>query len=177
MSRPVRTTLVFGLAGGLLLFTLGGPPAGIWGWPPAFKVALWAIVAAYALFLARWSHTRLTAILFPLGLLLATALWPGSRAGFLLMGLAVLSWIRSGICFQGPPLRRLAAEIITSAGGAGLAALWEPRSALAWVLALWLFFLAQTLYFYMLPGANLSVDSAAQDGYETALKEVEKILG
>jgi hypothetical protein len=176
MIRPVRTTLVFGLVGGLMAFPLIGLPDRIWGWPSALKVVLWAIVAVYALFLARWSRTRLTSILFPLGLLLGTALWPGSRAGFFLMGLGVLSWIRSGICFEGPPLRRLAAEIITSVGGAGLAALWGPRSALAWALAFWLFFLVQALYFYMLPGALLPRDATAQDGFEAALKEAEKIM-
>lgn len=176
MSRPVRTTLVFGLVGGLLVFPLAGAPAGTWGWT-AFKATLWAIVAVYALCLARWSGTRPASVLFPLGLLLGTALWPWSRAGFFLMGLGILSWIRSGICFDGPPLVRLAAEVIISAGGAGPAVLWGPRSALAWALAVWLFFLAQALYFYFLPAANLPRDVRGQDGFEAALQEVEKILG
>ena len=177
MNRPIRTTVVFGLLSALLIFPVVGLLADRWGGGLGFKLALWLDLALYSVLLVRWSKARLLPALFPLGLLLAAALWPWSRAGFFLLGLGGLSWVRSGICFQAPPLRLLTAETIAMGGGAGLVALLAPGSALTWALAIWLFFLVQTFYFYIMPGlAESPAKGPAQDPFEAAREEAEKML-
>ena len=42
-------------------------------------------------------------------------------------------------------------EDLALAGGLAWVALWNPRSSLAWALAIWLFFLVQALYFFIVP--------------------------
>ena len=71
----------------------------------AFKLVLWADLAGYAVLMARWSGKALTAIMFPLALLLGTAVWPGIYTAFFFLGLGMLSWLRSGICFSKTPIR------------------------------------------------------------------------
>jgi hypothetical protein len=178
MNRPIRTTVVFGLLSALLIFPVVGLLPDRWGGELGFKLALWLDLALYSVLLVRWSNSRLLPALFPLGILLAAALWPWSRSGFFLLGLGVLSWVRSGICFKAPLLRLLTAETIAMAGGAGLVALLAPGSALTWALALWLFFLVQTFYFYIMPGlAEGPAQGQPRDPFEAALREAEKMLG
>ena len=177
MSKPVRTTLVFGLVSGLLLFPVAWLMTTRWGWPAAFQLTLWADVAVYALLLARWSRTRLLSLLFPLGVLLGAAVWPQVSAGFFLLGLGIFSWIRSGICFKAQALRGLTAEIITVAGGAGLVAMCRPATPWSWALAVWLFFLVQALYFFLVPGFSSRVAEAGpEDPFQVALREAESAI-
>ncbi len=156
MNRPVRTTLVYGMGSALAVVTAAWLFAGLLGWPTAFKLALWMDLGLYAILLARWSGKGPGAVVFPLALLLGAALWPGGYAAFFCLGLAVFSWIRSGICFSATPLRSIAAEIITLAGGAGLMALLGPGSTATWAISIWLFFLVQALYFCLVPAADPS---------------------
>lgn len=177
MNKPIRTTLVFGLLSALGVFPVVLLLSSRYGWPLAFKVTLWADLAVYCILLARWSRTRLIAIVFPLLILLGAALWPAAHAGFLLLALGILSWVRSGICFKAPALRRITAEVIAVVGGAGLVAVWAPQSALAWALGVWLFYLVQALYFFVMPGlSNDTTQSGEQDPFETALQAAEKVL-
>lgn len=178
MSKPVRTTVVFGLISALLIFPVVELLTRRWGWPAAFKLTLWADLALYTLLLVRWSKSRLLPALFPLAILLGAALWPWSYTGFFLLGLGVFSWIRSGICFKAPPLRLIIAETVTMVGGAALAAAWAPVSSLSWALALWLFFLVQSLYFFIMPGlTEKSAGARERDPFEVAVQEAEKMLG
>lgn len=151
MKRAIRTTLFFGLLSGLLVLVAGWLGGLYWMPPAVFKLAVWADLAVYAALLARWSGTRWLNIAVPLGLALGVAVWPGTQMGFYLLVLGVFAWIRSGICFNKTPLRALTAELITLAGGAAWVALWNPHSSPAWSLAIWLFFLVQALYFFIVP--------------------------
>jgi hypothetical protein len=177
MNQPVRTTLVFGLISALVVIPFAWGLSGLIGWSMALKLALWVDLTVYALLLARWSASGLIAIGFPLVLLLGIALWPGVGPVFILLGLGVFSWIRSGICFCGAPLRAAAAEIVTVAGGAGLVVLLGPRSELAWAISIWLFFLVQTLYFYIVPVTTptAAVDTDV-DPFNQAFREAQRVL-
>jgi hypothetical protein len=111
-----------------------------------------------------------------LALLLGAALWPGAGNGFIWLTLGVLSWIRSGICFRRAPLRALTAELVTTAGGAGLVVmLWQP-SAIAQALAVWLFFLCQTLYFFIMPVKAVEGKNSHGDTFEKARQDLERVL-
>ena len=177
MKRPVRTTLVFGLISALSVIPAAGLAAGPIGWPMAFKLALWMDIFLYAILLARWSGKGLFSMVFPLVLLLGTALWPGVYTGFFCLGLGVLAWIRSGICFSGTPLRAVAAEIITVIAGTGLVALLRPGASITWAISIWLFFLVQALYFFIVPVTDPSTTSEVnEDPFEQARREAQRVL-
>ncbi len=178
MNRQVRTTVVFGLISALILFPITiavGETFGLYG---SFELTLWFIFATYAVLLVRWSKTPLLPVLFPLGILLLSALLLPFRAGFYWLALLTLGWIRSGICFKGPSLRLLFAETVAMAGGVALVAVWQPASPVSMSLTLWLFFLIQSLYFFVLPGGS-QADSgnAARDPFEAALRAAKEIVG
>ena len=177
MNRPVRTTLVFGLISALAVMPLARGMTGFTGWAMALKLLWWADLGVYALLLARWSGKGPGPIVFPLALLLGAALWPGTIAAFFFLGLGVLSWIRSGICFSATPLRAMAAETVTVGGGAGLAALFGPGSAITWAVSVWLFFLVQALYFFLVPPIDATpVVRLAADPFEQAHREALRVL-
>ena len=177
MNRPVRTTLVFGLISALAVMPLARGLAGFTGWAMAVRLLLWADLFVYALLLARWSGKGPGPILFPSALLLGAALWPGTITAFLFLGLGVLVWIRSGICFSATPLRAMAAETLTVGGGAGLAALLGPGTTLTWAISTWLFFLVQALYFFLVPSIAASTAARpAADPFEQAHREALRVL-
>jgi hypothetical protein len=177
MNRPVRTTIVFGAISALVLMPLAGGLAGLIGWTLAVKLMLWADLLFYALLLARWSGKGPGPIVFPLALLLGTALWPGFTAAFFFLGLGVFSWIRSGICFGGTPLRAIAAEIVTVAGGAGLVTLLGTGSTVTLAISIWLFFLVQALYFFIVPAIDPQADDRpAADPFAQAHREALRVL-
>jgi hypothetical protein len=176
MRRPVRTTLVYGLASALAVMPATIFLAGVIGWPLAFKLLLWLNLSVYALLLTRWSGKGPGKILFPLFLLLVMALWPGFYAGFFLLGLGVLCWIRSGICFSMGPVRAAVGEALAIGGGSGLVMFFNPGSSIAWAISIWLFFLMQALYFFIVPLSAPSGDEALGDTFERAHREALRLL-
>jgi hypothetical protein len=178
MNRPVRTTIVYALASGFLVVPTAMLLSPYLYWPMAFKLALWADLAVYAVLLARWSRTRLLAVIFPLALLLGAALWPRTYTGFFFLAAGVLCWVRSGICFQGAPLRTLAAEVITVLGGSALVMLFGGQTSLSWALAICLFTLVQAFYFFLVPH-NRKITEKNQvpgDPFDRAMEEAQKVL-
>jgi len=177
MKRPIRTTLIYGLICALTVIPAAGLLAAYTGWPLAFKLMLWAALCGYAALLARWSAKGVGSLLLPLALLLGMALWPGIDAAFFFLALGVLGWLRSGICFNRFPIRAMASETITTAGGAGLIVLLNPGSAVAWSVSIWLFFLMQALYFFIVPTDGAVPDAtSAEDPFEQAHRGARRIL-
>lgn len=177
MNKPVRTTLVFGMLSALTMAPLVWWFSPHWGLPLVVKLALWADLSVYAVFMSRWSQTRITSIAFPMLLLLGIAAWPHTQNGFLLAAVCIFSWVRSGICFKTSAFRNAIAEIVTILGSVLLLAFWWPRSAFAWGAAVWLFFLIQSLYFFSIPKRNRSAeDETAADPFEQARQELERLL-
>jgi hypothetical protein len=178
MNNPARTTVVYALAGGFLVVPTAMLLSPYLHWATAFKLTLWADLAIYAVLLARWSRTPLLGVLFPLALLLGTALWPRTYGGFFFLAAGVLCWIRSGACFKGAPLRALAAEVITVLGGCSLVMLFGGRTPLSWAIAVCLFSLVQTLYFFIVPLHRTSGDKPHKetDPFDRAVEEARKVL-
>ncbi len=177
MNRPVRTTLIYGLISAVAVMPAAWLIAGPIGWPMAFKLALWTDLFFYVVLMTRWSGKGLSAIVIPMALLLGTALWPGQYSGFFFLGLGVFSWIRSGICFSGTPVRAIAAEIITVAGGAGLVAFLGPGSTITWAIGIWLFFLVQALYYFIILVTEPSnAVRVVGDPFEQARREAQRVL-
>jgi hypothetical protein len=178
MNNPVRTTIVYALAGGFLIVPFALLLSPYLHWATAFKLSLWADLAIYAVLLTRWGRASLPEVIFPLALLLGMALWPHTYTGFFFLAAGVLSWIRSGICFQGVPLRTLTAEVLTVLGGCSLVMLFGGRTPLSWAVAICLFSLVQALYFFMVP-VQRNVDEknkAGGDPFDRAVEEARKVL-
>jgi hypothetical protein len=93
------------------------------------------------------------------------------------MVLGSIAWIRSGICFNRSPMRSAMAEAVTLAGGAALVAVLHPATAVTWSLALWLFVLIQSLYFFIVP-VPLARKHALppEDPFERAYRNALSIL-
>lgn len=177
MIPPVRTTLVLAFLGAVISYPVSLAIIPVLGWPTAPKIVLWVLTFVYALLLARWSRTKPMVVAFPLVILLGVAIWPNAYAGFFLMLMGTLAWVRSGICFQTRPLRALLAELITIGGGATLLGVLSPSGWLEWSLGIWLFGLVQCLYFYMvLPGGKSSHGKERPDPFDAARRELEQIL-
>jgi hypothetical protein len=148
-----------------------------WGWAGAFKIILTIYLGVYALLLCRWSQTHVSGAIYPLLLVAGAALYPSGLLAFLLIGLAVLSWIRSGICYPAPSIRKLIGEVALITGGIVLALAWPPLTPLAAGLGCWLFFLVQSLYFFGLADPkNQDRDKRIPDRFEQISRDMERIL-
>jgi hypothetical protein len=175
-TRPVRTTIVFGLACGLLYIPVHLAVDATGFRPILFRAAVFCIIAAYAALLALWAKRRRTAVLFPLLLLFLFLFAESTPAAFLILALGLLSWIRSGICFQHAFLRSLFAESALSVGGGALVTCFHPHSAVTWGLGIWLFFLVQSLYFLFMQKAPADGGDTLVDPFDQARMRAENIL-
>jgi hypothetical protein len=177
MNHRVRTTIVYAVLSGLLVVPAASMISIFLYWPTALKLMLWADLALYSVLMARWSSVRLSALLFPLAILLGSALWPGTYGTFFILALGLFAWMRSGICFQKAPLRALLAEVLTLGGAAGLLLLFGGRSLSALALAISLFFLIQSVYFFMVPAKPPPWQAEnEEDRFERAAEETKKVL-
>ncbi|MGD9365583.1 MAG: hypothetical protein PVH87_07810 [Desulfobacteraceae bacterium] len=177
MNRPIRSTVVYALVSGFLVIPLALLLSTYLYWPTALKLVLWADIAVYGVLMARWSGTRLLSVVFPLSILLGTALWPRTYSGFFILALGIFAWMRSGVCFHGAPMRALMAEVITVVGAAAMLMLIGSQSYAAWALNICLFFLVQSLYFFIVPTHRRSFKTGTPvDPFEQAVAEAKKVL-
>jgi hypothetical protein len=177
MKNPVRTTIVYAVVSGFVVVPGASALSIYLDWPTAFKLMLWADLALYGVLMARWGGIRLLPLLFPLAILLGSALWPRAYGGFFILALGVFAWMRSGICFQGAPLRALSAEVLTLGGAAGLLLFFGAHSSVAWALTISLFFLIQSLYFFIVPARRgISKTQSEKDPFEKAVEAANKVL-
>ncbi len=175
MNRPVRTTLTLGILSAICVIPFTQIAIFYMGWPMTYKLFILVNLGIYSILLCRWSNTDIITILFPSLLLLGLAIWPDTYFGFTLVALVVLAWIRSGICYKKSPMRGVIAEIITM-GGTGFILFWWPSSSLAQPLAVWLFFLVQSLYFFIIPETINQTTTFSTDPFEQTSKELARLL-
>ena len=147
LPRPVLTTVLFGLICGISFIPLNLVLNNFFFGPNAICMALWLFTAGYAVLLCRWCRQKLVPVSYPVLFLLLTVFLVQSISAFFILALAVISWIRSGICYQGHCKIRLMVELLLCVAGGALVTVFTPGSALAWALGIWLFFLLQSLYF------------------------------
>ena len=116
---------------------------------------------------------------YPVLFLFLTVFLVQSIAAFFLLALAVISWIRSGLCYQRRRGIRLVVELFLWVAGGALVAVFTPGSALTWALGIWLFFLLQALYFAIFDDTTPPLDcinTQAVDPFERAFRQAEDIL-
>ncbi len=175
--KPIRTTIIFGIISALLVIAGIYFQAFYWGWPLTQNVFLATILILYSLLLCRWSKTDLITIAFPLFLIICLSLWPHLHTGFILLALLLFGWIRSGICFNHAPVRAMIAEAVTIAGSLGFLIFWWSHSSLVLPMAIWFFFLVQSLYFYIVPiPLAESTEAGSPDPFVLASREMERLL-
>ena len=175
--RPMLTTVIYGLLCGASFIPLVVALSYILNWPMAFRLILWSYLLGYVVFLTRWARTTPLTTLFPLVLGLCLAFWESSETSFLFTTLGILSWVRSGICFQGRLLKALGAEAALSLGGGVLVAYFAPHSMIAWAVAIWMFFLVQSLYFVVVRESGEGEEEEVKsDPFEQAKERAERIL-
>jgi hypothetical protein len=180
MKRPgktVRTTIVMGLAFGLLFVPVSTALNLFFPWQGAFRLTLWFFLAAYSLVLCRWAGAGPLACGFPLAILLASSFWLRSGHDFLILLVLVLGWVRSGVCFRKSLWKAVGTELLVGLGGAALVGFFAPHSTVVWALGVWMFFLLQSLYF-VLTGELDDVEAAevTLDPFEKARRQAEEIL-
>ena len=180
-GNPIRTTLLFGLIGGLLFIPLRQVLVGIFS-PPwtdnlIINLIIWVYLGSYGGLLVRRARRPPLALVWPLVPALVVAFTVSSVPSFLLVGIGVLGWIRSGICDPGPQSAGLLAEIVLAFGAAALVVVLAPRTPVGWALGIWLFFVIQSFYYVFKDGTGIKVDTGReQDPFESARVAAERIL-
>ena len=175
--HPIRTTIFFGLVCGLAFIPVNLALNYVVRGPSVNYLILWLYAAGYSLLLGRWSKNSILSIGFPLLLLLAMSFQVDSMAAFYLISLAIISWIRSGICFRNPSALQWAVELLLFTFGGILVMVFTPGSASAWMLGIWMSFLIQSLYFVFFENrAIISEDQSEADPFERASREAETNL-
>lgn len=177
IKHPVRHTVFYGLACGLSFVPLSLTLNAFFVWSSAVCLTLWLFLAGYAILLSHWRKKALISSVFPLLLLVPTIFLSDSMVLFFILALMVISWIRSGICYQRPGVMGLAVELLLCLLGAVLVQVFTPGSAAAWALGVWMFFLVQALYFVFLgPVDDQQEESIKTDAFERASGQAERIL-
>lgn len=179
LHRPVSISILFGMVCAVSFIPLDLVLEIIFSRPDSICLALWLYTAVYAVLLCRWSRQKLMPAAYPVLFLFLTAFLVQSIDAFFFLAMAVVSWIRSGLCYHQRRGFRLALELFLSMAGSVFIAVLTPASALAWTLGIWLFFLLQALYFVILDSSTPKLDSQyeqALDPFERASRRAEDIL-
>lgn len=180
IQRPIPMTILFGFVCSISFVPLSVIMNSMFFFRSvSICMCLWLFSAGYSLLLRQWSGKKLVPILYPLSILFLAANLMTSVAAFFIFALAVISWIRSGICFQDRRWIKLFVEMLLGAAGGLFIAQFTPASAYGWALGIWMFFLLQSLYFAIfdteapMSQVNSGLDP---DPFERSSRQVEEIL-
>ena len=175
--RPMFTTILYGLLAGMSFIPMVMVISNLIHWTAAFRLAIWLVLAGYLVILTRWGRVSLLSIVFPLLLLLLLVFWGDTNSAFLFLALGVLSWVRSGICFQGGLLKALATEAALCLGAGALVVFFTPHSTITWGVMVWMFFLVQSVYFVVFPDFKEKAEERMEvDPFHQARTRAERIL-
>ena len=176
-QHPTRTTVIYGLFCGLTFIPLSLMLNALVPWSRAVCLALWFFLTGYAVLLNWWSQKFRLSTIFPLLLLLPVIFLTDAMALFFIVALGVAGWIRSGICYQDAGIVSLGIELLLNCLGAVIVQVFTPGSVFAWALAVWMFFLVQSLYFVFFEQTDKrSEEEAKMDAFEQASRQADRIL-
>ena len=177
IKHPIRNTIFYGLFCGLSFVPMSLMLNAFIPWSRAVCLTLWLLLTGYALLLNIWGKKFQLSTVFPLLLLLAVILLMDSMALFFILALIVVSWSRSGICYQKTGVRGLAVELLLCILGTVLVQIFTPGSVYAWALGVWMFFLIQALYFVFFEHADeRQKEPARMDAFEWASRQADRVL-
>jgi hypothetical protein len=176
-TDPTRSTIVIGLISGIgyipfSLFCNSFMPEAL-----AFRCMIWSNLVLYTCFLTRWGKQKYSSVTFPLVIPGIFLFIENPITTYLILCLGILSWIRSGICFQGKVYKKIGIEILIC-GGSGILIIWSaPLSSISWAMGTWLFYLIQSLYFLFQSNADINpVEEPEIDPFRQASVQAERIL-
>jgi hypothetical protein len=176
-KRPMFTTIIYGLLAGTSFIPMVMVMSNLLHWAVSLRLAIWLVLGGYLVILTRWGRVRLLSIIFPLLLLLLLVFWGETNSAFLFLVLGILSWVRSGICFQGGLLKSLVTEVALCLGSAALVVFFTPHSTITWAVAVWMFFLVQSVYFVVFANfGEKEEDRMELDPFHQARSRAERIL-
>ena len=176
-KRPMFTTIIYGLLAGMSFIPMVMVMSSFVHWTAALRLAIWLVLAGYLVVLTRWGRVSLLSILFPLLLLLLLVFWGETNSAFLFLALGVLAWVRSGICFQGGLLKSLVTEVALCLGAGALVVFFTPHSTITWGVAVWMFFLVQSVYFVVFADLGEKQEEQVElDPFHRARTRAERIL-
>ena len=177
LKHPIRNTIFYGLFCGLSFVPLSLTLNAFISWSSAICLTLLLFLAGYTILLNLWGNKFQISTVFPLLLLIPAIFLTDAITVFFILALMVISWIRSGICFQKPGVSGLAVELLLCFLGAILVMMFTPGSVFAWTLGVWMFFLVQALYFVFFEYPdNQQKESIPMDAFEQASRQAERIL-
>jgi len=175
--KPMFTTIIYGLLAGISFIPMVMVMSSLIYWTAAFRLAIWLILAGYLVILTRWGRVSLLSIAFPLLLLLLLVFWGDTNSAFLFLALGVLSWVRSGICFHGGLLKSLFTEAALCLGAGALVVFFTPHSTITWGVAVWMFFLVQSVYFVIFADFGKEQEEQVElDPFHQARSRAERML-
>ncbi|MDM8537513.1 hypothetical protein QUF70_12210 [Desulfobacterales bacterium HSG17] len=178
LYNPLRTSIIFGLLCAVGFIPVNTIMKSFFYYPLPFRLTIWICLGLYSILMVRWAGKKAGTLFFPLMLMFICIYMIPTNNLYLVLTLAVLSWIRSGLCFSGPLFKTIPAELVICFGSGFLAQSFSPDSAVKWAGVIWLFFLCQSVYFLFFEnktGLKNHVKQAA-DPFEHARKQAEKIL-
>jgi len=176
-KRPMLTTIIYGLLAGVFFIPMVMVMNSLLYWTTAFRLAIWLILAGYLVILTRWGRVSLLSTAFPLLLLLLLVFWGDTNSAFLFLALGVLSWVRSGMCFHGGLLKSLVTEVALCLGAGALVVFFTPHSTITWGVAVWMFFLVQSVYFVVFTELGEKQEEQVElDPFHRARSRAERIL-
>jgi len=177
-QHAVRLTISFGLAAGILFGPLHYLLTIFIGHYQAMGLVLGLCLGGYGLLLTAWGRKNPAITLLP-ALLPVLAVTVGLPLDtFLLLALAILAWMRSGLCFPRSLPAAIGIELLLCGGGVLLVRQFVPfptYSAATTAVAIWLFFLVQSLYFVLFAPPD-PADAPPPDPFARACRQAEKIL-
>ncbi|QTA81609.1 Uncharacterized protein dnl_39480 [Desulfonema limicola] len=175
---PLRTSVIFGLMCAIGFIPVNTVLGSMFSYPLPFRFTIWLCLCFYSLLLVKWADKKTGSLFFPLMLLFICIYMVPTGPLYLVLTLAVLSWIRSGLCFTGPLLKTIPAELVICFGSGFLAQSFSPNTSIKWAGVIWLFFLCQSVYFVFF-GKEFDLKNnvkASSDTFEHARKQAEKML-
>ncbi|NNF98681.1 MAG: hypothetical protein HKM93_04830 [Desulfobacteraceae bacterium] len=176
-ARYLRTTIVYGFMCAFVFYILMAGMGHPYIWPPQLYLSVSLFVAVYCIMMARWTHTGIIKIVFPLLLLFASVLLTSSLFAYLVLSLGVFSWVRSGICYKNTTISALLAEGFLIGGTCLAIFILSPHNPMSWALGIWMFFLVQTLYFvFFMEGSEVPASDVKRGAFESARYEAEKLM-
>lgn len=177
MSSNVKTTLIFGFISAACSLIFISIPVSSLDWSIALKLYAWGNLVLYSILLCRWSEKTLIKVFFPIILLLGIAVFPLNCGSYFIITSTVLSWIRSGICFIERPARSILVEITLCVGFVVVLTAIISDATYGLPIAIWLFYLLQALYFYLVHDANyICVARLSKESFAHAFNEMERIF-
>ncbi len=174
-SKYVRQTIVWGIICGLMYvpgvyFALRFFSAEI-----SIRLVLWLFISGYVVLLCRGARVNRGHVGIFLVMLFGSVFFISSFTGYILFGMLVFSFLRTGVCFTQNRLSGGLTEILLTFAAGVTIAKYCGDSLVSQAMGVWMFFLLQSIFFIVFPSENKK-ESPTADPFESAKKHMDEIF-